>query len=171
MSMSCDQRLCPGVGGRRCGAFMSPLFRDPHPTCARCRGVKCMSDVTCDICKDWSVPQWEAFLKRHPSLCASDPSSLHLGFFGSWTPCGLPLGHPPLLLRGMTARGRRRVSPAWVLARSPRSPFGGGGEGGRREGLSFCGRERFGCFLSLGGEGNGIIALTGVACARWPLPW
>ena len=66
MSMSCDQRLCPGVGGRRCGAFMSPIFRDPHPTCARCRGVKCSADETCDICKDWSVMQWEAFLKRRP---------------------------------------------------------------------------------------------------------
>ena len=39
--MSCDQRLCPGVAGCRCGAFMVPLFRDPHPTCARCRGKKC----------------------------------------------------------------------------------------------------------------------------------
>ena len=64
--MSCDQQLCPGVGGRRCGTFMSPLFRDPHPTCVRCRGVKCMSDVTCGICKDWSVAQWEVFLKRRP---------------------------------------------------------------------------------------------------------
>ena len=62
--MSLDQRLYPGVGGRKCGAFMTPLFRDPHPTCARCRGKKCTSDVTCDICKDWSVSQWEAFLKK-----------------------------------------------------------------------------------------------------------
>ena len=65
MSVSCDQRLCPGVGGRRCGAFMSPLFRDPHPTCARCRGVRCTAYMT-DICRDWSVAQWEAFLKRCP---------------------------------------------------------------------------------------------------------
>ena len=64
--MSCDQRLCPGVGGCRCGVFMSPIFRDPHPTCARCRGIKYTVDVTCDICKDWSVAQWEAFLKRLP---------------------------------------------------------------------------------------------------------
>ena len=64
--MSCDQRLSPGVGGRRCGAFMSPLFRDPHPTSARCRGVRCTADVTCDSCKDWSVAQWEAFLKKRP---------------------------------------------------------------------------------------------------------
>ena len=62
--MSLDQRLCPGVVGCKCGAFMSPLFRNPHPTCARCRGRKCSSDVTCDICKDWSVAQWEMFLKK-----------------------------------------------------------------------------------------------------------
>ena len=55
-----------GVGGHRCGAFMSPIFRDPHPICARCRGIKCTADVTCDICKDWSVAQWEAFLKGRP---------------------------------------------------------------------------------------------------------
>ena len=74
--MSCEQRLCPGVGGRRCGAFMSPLFRDPHPTFARCRGIKCSADVTCDICKDWSVTQWEAFLKRRPysERCKKHPS-------------------------------------------------------------------------------------------------
>ena len=47
--MLLDQRLCLGVGGRKCGAFMSPLFRDPHPTCARCRGKKCTSGVTCNI--------------------------------------------------------------------------------------------------------------------------
>ena len=64
--MSCDQRLSPGVRGHRCGAFMSPLFRDPRPTCARCRGVRCTVDVTCDICRDWSVAQWEAFLKKRP---------------------------------------------------------------------------------------------------------
>ena len=64
MSMSRDQRFCPGAGGRRFGAFMSPIFRDPHPTYARCMGIKCTADVTCDICKDWSVVQWESFLKR-----------------------------------------------------------------------------------------------------------
>ena len=60
MSKLCDQRLCPGVEGRRCGAFMPPIFRDPHP-CANCRGIKCTADVTCDIRNDWSVAQWERF--------------------------------------------------------------------------------------------------------------
>ena len=85
-------------------AFMPPLFRDPHPTCVGCRGVKCTADVTCDICKDWSVMQLEAFLKRRhysehhkkrPSLCVSDPSALHLGFFRSRTPCASPSVTPP----------------------------------------------------------------------------
>ena len=117
--MSCEQRLCPGVGGRRCGAFMSPLFRDSHPTCARCRDTKCSADVTCDIFKDWSVVQWEEFLKKHPySGChkkrpsgsalptapptllpsASDPSVLRLGFFRSQTPCSSPSStHPSFI--------------------------------------------------------------------------
>ena len=62
--MSLDQRLCPGVGGLKYGAFMFPIFRDPHPTYARCRGVKCMADVTCDICKDWFVVKWAAFMPK-----------------------------------------------------------------------------------------------------------
>ena len=91
--MLLDQQLCPAVAGRKCGAFMSPLFRDPHPTCARCRGKKCTPHVTCDICKDWSVAQWEAFLKKRsysgccksrPSHCTATLPSLRLCFFGSW---------------------------------------------------------------------------------------
>ena len=59
--MSCNQRLCPGNGGKKCGAFMSLLFRDRHRTCARCRGRCCSDDMTCDICKDWFVMQWEKY--------------------------------------------------------------------------------------------------------------
>ena len=61
---SLDQRLCPGVDGRKCGVFMLPLFRDPHPTCARCRGRKCTSELTCDICHGWSLAQWESFRSK-----------------------------------------------------------------------------------------------------------
>ena len=131
MSSSCEQRLCPGMGGRRCGAFTSPLFRDPHPTCARCRGTKCSVDVTCDICKDWSVVQWEAFLKRRPysERCKKRPSGSAPSTLPPSASASLEAGCPapplrslPPLLRGMTARGRRRVSPAWVLARSPLPP-------------------------------------------------
>ena len=62
--MSRELRLCPGVGGRKCGAFLSSLDRDPHPTCTRCRGKVCTRDLTCDFCARWSSSQWEAFAKR-----------------------------------------------------------------------------------------------------------
>ena len=62
--MSRELRLCPGVGGRKCGAFLSSLDRDPHPTCTRCRGRICTKDMTCDFCVGWSPLQWEAFAKK-----------------------------------------------------------------------------------------------------------
>ena len=57
-------RICPGVGDRKCGAFLSSIDRDPHPTCTRCRGKVCTVDMTCDICADWSATQWEQFVKK-----------------------------------------------------------------------------------------------------------
>ena len=57
-------RICPGVGGRKCGAFLSSVDRDPHPTCTRCRGKVCTMDMTCDICAVWSVTQWDQFVKK-----------------------------------------------------------------------------------------------------------
>ena len=62
--MSRELRICPGVGDRKCGAFLSTLDRDPHPTCARCRGKICTKDLTCDFCADWSAVQWERFTKK-----------------------------------------------------------------------------------------------------------
>ena len=91
--MSKELRICPGVGARKCGAFLARLDRDPHPTCARCRGRICTKDMTCDFCaarldrdphptcarcrgrictKDmtcdfcavWSAEQWELFAKK-----------------------------------------------------------------------------------------------------------
>ena len=61
--MSRVLRICPGVGGRKCGAFLSSFDRDPHPTCARCRGKICTKD-TCDFCVDWTPGQWELFDKK-----------------------------------------------------------------------------------------------------------
>ena len=29
--MSKELRICPGVGARKCGAFLARLDRDPHP--------------------------------------------------------------------------------------------------------------------------------------------
>ena len=62
--MSRVLRICPGVGNRKCGAFLSTLDRDLHPTCARCRGKICTNDMTCDFCADWSAAQWELFTKK-----------------------------------------------------------------------------------------------------------
>ena len=62
--MSRELRICPGMGGRKCGAFLSSLDRDPHPTCTRCRGRVCTRDLTCDICAEWSSAQWKAFAKK-----------------------------------------------------------------------------------------------------------
>ena len=62
--MSRELRICPGVGNRKCGAFLSTLDRDPHPTCARCRGKICTKDMTCDFCADWSAVQWELLTKK-----------------------------------------------------------------------------------------------------------
>ena len=62
--MSKDLRICPGVGARKCGAFLARLDHDPHPTCARCRGRICTKDMTCDFCAVWSAEQWELFAKK-----------------------------------------------------------------------------------------------------------
>ena len=52
-------------GGRQeVWAFLSTLDRDPHPTCARCRGKICTKDLTCDFCAVWSAEQWERFTKK-----------------------------------------------------------------------------------------------------------
>ena len=62
--MSKELRICPGVGARKCGAFLARLDRDPHPTCTRCRGRICTRDMTCDICAVWSAEQWALFGKK-----------------------------------------------------------------------------------------------------------
>ena len=62
--MSRELRICPGVGDRKCGAFLSTLDRDPHPTCARYRGKICTKDLTCDFCAAWAAEQWEQFDKK-----------------------------------------------------------------------------------------------------------
>ena len=74
-----DMRRCPGVGGRECGTFMSPLLRDPLPTCTRCRGRICSSTSTCTICDGWSLVQWEHFRNKRAYAGRSKPSSRHSG--------------------------------------------------------------------------------------------
>ena len=62
--MSRELRICPGVGARKCGAFLARLDRDPHPTCTRCRGKVCTKNMTCDFCAVWSAEQWDCFAKK-----------------------------------------------------------------------------------------------------------
>ena len=62
--MSKELRICPGVGARKCGAFLARLDRDPHPTCTRCKGRICTKDMTCDFCAVWSAEQWALFAKK-----------------------------------------------------------------------------------------------------------
>ena len=62
--MSKELRICPGVGARKCGAFLARLDRDPHPTCTRCRGRICTKDMNCDFCAVWSAEQWALFAKK-----------------------------------------------------------------------------------------------------------
>ena len=56
--------MCPGRTGKKCGVFMSPLIRDPHIYCPRCRGNKCTIDNTYIICKSWPPEQWDLFSKK-----------------------------------------------------------------------------------------------------------
>ena len=70
-------RRCPGNGGRPCGTYMSPLFRDPHPTCTRCRS--CSYNSTCSTSDGWSVDQWEHYRLKSAYAGGSKSSSLHAG--------------------------------------------------------------------------------------------
>ena len=106
--MSRELRICPGVGSQKCGAFLSLLDRDPHPTCARYRGKICTRDITCDFCIDWSPAQWKLFAKKR-SYKERKKSPLRRGLLPAWellrkfrSP-----GLPPLLpaLQGGRMRG------------------------------------------------------------------
>ena len=142
--------FCPGVGDRRCGAFMSPLFRDLHPTCARCSGVKCTADVTCDICKDWSVAQWEAFLKKRSYSGRS--KSL---------PSGSALPPAPPTLPPSASASLEDGHPA-PPPHPPTPPSEGRGRTEESEGVSrvgFCGVSSppSRCLVGEGGGGGGVV--------------
>ena len=116
--MSKELRICPGVGARKCGAFLARLDRDPHPTCTRCRGKVCTRDMTCDFCAVWSAEQWELFAKKRsykerkhrPS--GSAPSAQQTS----------PPPHPP----AETSSG---VSHPGTSSSSSSRPLGGQGRG------------------------------------------
>ena len=69
------------------------MDRDPHLTCFRCRGRICTNYLTCDICKDWSSAQWEAFARYDLLLSTKDRLALQALFF--------PLRRRLLLVRGL----------------------------------------------------------------------
>ena len=95
--MSKELRICPGVGARKCGAFLARLDSDPHPTCTRCRGRVCTRDMTCDFCAVWSAEQWVLFGKKRsykerksrpsgsaPLLSRPPPCGNFFGSFAPW---------------------------------------------------------------------------------------
>ena len=71
--MSRELCICPGVGGRKCGAFLSSLDRDPNPTCARCRGKICTRDMTCDFCGNFLLKSEPTRNERDHALQALFP--------------------------------------------------------------------------------------------------
>ena len=173
--MSRELRICPGVGGRKCGAFLSSLDRGPHPTCARCRGKICTRDMTCDFCVGWSSAQCKLFAKKRsynerkrsrpsgsvPPAPGSSPARELLRKFCS-------LGLPPLLLpallvgriRGGGGGGAPWGAPGVVsreasssLAR-PRSSERGGSICGR----SSVARKRTSVSLAPSGAAEGEVA-------------
>ena len=157
--MSLEQRLCPGVGSRKCGVFMSPLFRDPHPSYGRCRGFMCSSDVICDICKDWLVAQWEVLPPAPPPIppSASASTSLEVGRRSpSLPPSSLPSEGCG---RAEKSEGVSRVGSRVVSSR----PFFLGGGGVLASGV-----ECDSAASSLLGGGV-LLALT--LSRLLPLPW
>ena len=65
--MSKDLRICPGVGARKCGAFLARLDPDPHPTCTRCRGRVCTRDMTCDFCAVGLLSSGRSLPRKDPT--------------------------------------------------------------------------------------------------------
>ena len=130
LAMSRVIRICPGVGDRKCGAFLSSIDRDPHPTCARCRGRICTVDMTCDICADWFATQWEQFDKkrsykdRRKSSCPSGsvPPALQTSP-RTETPSGvLRPGTSSRPLGGQGKQGGSRGAPGVVPGEAPSPP-------------------------------------------------
>ena len=188
--MSRELRLCPGVGGRKCGAFLSSLDRDPHPTCTRCRGKICTKDLTCDFCAGWSSSQWEAFAKKRtykerkrsrpsgslPPATKTSPcarTSLEVLYPEASSSSSLPSG-------GQAKRGESRDAPG-VTSREasspparPRSSERGGSVSGRSSGA----RERAPVSSAPSGAGGGgggaLLVRSGrplpALLPRWPLP-
>ena len=121
--MSRELRICPGVGARKCGAFLARLDCDPHPTCTRCRGKVCTKDLTCDFCAVWSAEQWELFSMKRSYKERKRPS-------GSVPPA------QQTSPRAETSSGVSR--PGTSSSSSSSRPLGGAGEAGGVSGCTWC---------------------------------
>ena len=156
-----------------------PLYLGIRTQRARCRGVKCTSDVTYDICRDWSVAQLEAFLKRCPyserrkkRLTGSTlPSAAPTLPPSASAPSGARRPAPPPRSLPPPSEGRDRSGKTEGVPRvgshevSPPPSHRSGGEGGTRSSAS-AGMSDSAASSLPRGRGSGIIVLTGVSCAR-----
>ena len=130
--MSKELRICPGVGARKCGAFLARLDRDPHPTCTRCRGRICTKDMTCDFCAVWSAEQWALFAKKRsykerkhrPSGSAppAQQSSPRAGTSSGVSRPGTSSASSSLPLGGQEKQQGSRGAPGVVLSGAPSPP-------------------------------------------------
>ena len=130
--MSKELRICPGVGARKCGAFLARLDRDPHPTCTRCRGRICTKDMTCDFCAVWSAEQRALFAKKRsykerkhrPSGSAppAQQSSPHAETSSGVSRPGTSSASSSLPLGGQEKQEGSRGAPGVVLGGAPSPP-------------------------------------------------
>ena len=56
---------------------MSPLFRDPHPTCTRCKSRSYSFHDKRKICDGWSLHQWQLYRRKRAYTEHSQSSSRH----------------------------------------------------------------------------------------------
>ena len=151
--MSRELRIYPGVGRRKCGAFLSSLDRDPQPTCPRCRGKICTRDLTCDFCVGWSPAQWELFAKkrtyverkrtRHSGFVPPAPkTSPRARTYSEVTLPGTTSSSSSLPSGGQVKRGESRGAPSVAPRETsspparPRSSEKGGSASGHSSGAS-----------------------------------
>ena len=170
----------PRCGGLKCGAFMLPMFRDPHPTCVRCRGVKCTSAVTCYV----RIGLWRSgriFCKKRsysgrrtsrPSGAAIPTVLLPLSpSAAASSEAGRPLPppRPPTLPserhdRTEKSEGFSRVGSCGVSSLPSHRSLGGGG--GVATGVLASGANVTQLLLPIWGWGSGALSLSGFICAR-----
>ena len=187
--MSRELRICPGVGSRKCGAFLYSWDRDPHPTCTRCRGRVCIRDMTCDFCVARSPSQWEAFAKKRaykdrkrssrPSgaLPTAETPSPHVGT-SSEVLCPEASSSSSSLPSGGQAKGEESRDAPCIASREASSPPArprSSERGGSISGCSSGASERAFVSSAPSGAGKGkLLVRSGLPLPaplpRWLLP-